>query len=71
MDIIKEDGSFIRILKDRVEGYLSDGTCLFSLIDPGSLPETLDRFTVEEYEFYSLPVGIAVIRKAAKESDMK
>lgn len=67
MDIIKEDGSFIRIENDRLEGYLSDGTCLFSLIDPGSLPETLDRFTVGEYEFHSLPTGTAVIRKSTKE----
>lgn len=67
MDFIREDGSFIRILNDRVEGYLSDGTCLFSLIDPGSLPEISDRFTVGEYEFHSLPTGTAVIRKATKE----
>lgn len=69
MDFIKEDGSFIRIENDRIEGYLSDGTCLFSYVEIGSLPQTLDRFSCGEYEFLTSPGGVAVIRKTVKERD--
>lgn len=66
MDFIREDGSFIRIENDRIEGYRSDGTCLFSF-RPYDPPPVLDSFTSGEYEFTALPTGIAIIRKSTKE----
>lgn len=68
MDFIKEDGSFIRIENDRLEGYLSDGTCLFSLRQYDPLP-AFDNLTIGEYELYNLPGGNIALRRTTKECD--
>lgn len=69
MDFIKEDGSLIRITEDRLEGYLSDGTLLFSFESYNPLRPIDDRFAIGEYEFYTLPGTTVAIRKATKERD--